>query len=147
MTPENEIKKEYLNSYRWCMKALEQTDREITQLRLKALPGGISYDGMPHGSGSNNADLSNYVSELDKYLQKFKAQRDALMSNLDAIIRAIDQVKDVRSRVLLRYRYVELRTWPEVAKLMGYDETYVKRDLHGAALRYFKVPTKPHEDM
>ena len=49
MTPENDAKKTYLKRYRKDIVELEQCKQEVIQLRLKALPGGISYDGMPHG--------------------------------------------------------------------------------------------------
>lgn len=141
MTPENKAKKEYLLRYKWGVKALKQIDREITQLRLHALPGGISYDGMPHGSGGNGADLANYAAELDKYEMKFKAQRKVILRTLDEILYSIESVENLKSQILLRYLYVELREWGDIADLMGYSEDYVRQELHSNALRDFQIPT------
>lgn len=146
MTPENEAKKEYLNRYHWCAKALEQVDREITQLRLRALPGGINYDGMPHGSGVNHADLANYASKLDEYITKRREKKEELIRTLEEITDAVDAMADERSQILLRYKYIENKTWREVAVLMDYDESYVKRELHSEALQKFKLPTKSYEE-
>ena len=140
MTPENEAKKAFLERYRWDVKALEQIDREITQLRLKILPGGISYDGMPHGSGANAADLANYAVTMDEYLAKFKQQRNVLLKDLSKIVFAVEQVENVQSQVLLRYRYIELKSWREIAAIMCYAEDYVKRHLHSKALNDFEIP-------
>ena len=140
MTPENQAKKDYLLRYKWGVKALEQIDREITQLRLRALPGGISYDGMPHGSGGNGADLANYAAEFDKYEEKFRNQRRKILRMLDEILFAIECVEDVRSRVLLRYLYVELRSWDDIADLMNFSTGYIKQALHSKALQDFHIP-------
>lgn len=140
MTPENEAKKAFLERYRWDVKALEQIEREITQLRLKVLPGGISYDGMPHGSGANAADLANYAVTMDEYLAKFKQQRNILLKDLNEIVFAVEQVENVQSQVLLRYRYIELKSWREIAAIMCYTEDYVRRHLHSKALNDFEIP-------
>ncbi len=134
----NEDKKKYLNRYRWDIKALEEIEGEITRCRLGALPGGLNYDGMPHGSGGSS-DLSDYAVKIDELLIEFKAKRERLMQDLREISHAIDAVEDPRSNIILRYRYIQLKDWGFIAEAMGYAEEYVKRNLHGKALKDFKI--------
>lgn len=143
MTPENEAKRDFLMRYHWDLKAIEELESEITACRLGALPGAIRYTGMPHGSG-NTSDLSDYAVRIDELLSKLKAKREETISDLHSIIHAIEAVDDARACVLLRYKYIQRKTWREVAALMDYDEYYVRRELHSEALRKFKVPTKSH---
>ena len=145
MTPENEAKKEYLSRYRWDKVSLEEICKEIDACRANALPGGINYDGMPHGSG-NNSDLSDYAVKYSELLEKLKAKREQLITDLAEISAAIEAVEDPRSNILLRYRYIQLKKWREIADIMHYTEDYVKKDLHSIALRNFKIPTKSHRD-
>lgn len=146
MTPENEIKKAYLNRYKWDLKALEEIEGEITACRLGALPGAISYTGMPHGSG-NNTDLSDYAAKIDGLLQKLREKREETIRDLHEIMNAIDAVKDEESRVLLRYKYIQCKGWRGVAAAMNYSEPYVKSELHSKALHAFQLPTKTYEDL
>ena len=143
MTPENEAKRDFLMRYHWDLKAIEELESEITACRLGTLPGAIRYTGMPHGSGSTS-DLSDYAVRIDELLAKLKAKREETISDLHDIIHAIEAVDDARACVLLRYKYIQRKTWREVAVLMDYDEYYVRRELHSEALRKFKLPTKSH---
>jgi hypothetical protein len=144
MTPENEAKRDFLMRYHWDLKAIEELESEITACRLGALPGAIRYTGMPRGSG-NTSDLSDYAVRIDELLAKLKAKREETISDLHDIIHAIEAVDDARACVLLRYKYIQRKTWREVAALMDYDEVYVKRELHSEALQKFKLPTKSYD--
>ena len=144
MTPENEAKKEYLSRYRWDKVSLEEICKEIDACRANALPGGINYDGMPHGSG-NNSDLSDYAVKYSELLEKLKAKREQLITDLAEISAAIEAVEDPRSNILLRYRYIQLKDWGDIADAMGYVEDYVRRTLHSRALRDFEIPGQPKD--
>lgn len=140
MTPENKQKESYLRRYQWDLQELEQMDRELAQLRLKALPGGISYDGMPHGSGDNKADLANYAATLDDFLTQTGERRQFLLTEIRAIKRAIEAVPVQRSRILLRHIYINGMSWDDAAEAMGYSSGYVKRALKSEALTNFQIP-------
>ena len=140
MTPENEKKTAFLDRYKTAVMELTQIEKQITQLRLNALPGGVSYEGMPHsGSGENRADLANYAAKLDDLLMEAVRQRMHLIDELQTVSRAIDHVKDADSRILLRSKYIDLMGWAEIAALMNYSEEYVKRGKYGEALRNFEI--------
>ena len=95
---------------------------------------------MPHGSG-NTSDLSDYAVKLDSLLAKYRAEREKLIDALADIREAIEAVEDARSNILLRYRYIERKTWEEIGQYMGYDSVYVRGTLHSKALKDFQIPT------
>lgn len=140
MTPENKRKENYLRRYRWDLQELKQMEQELTQLRLKALPGSISYDGMPHGSGENKADLANYAATLDDFLTQTEERRQFLLTEIRAIKRAIEAVPVQRSRILLRHIYINGMSWDDAAEAMNYSPGYVKRALKSEALTNFQIP-------
>lgn len=140
MTPENKRKENYLRRYRWDLQELKQMEQELTQLRLKALPGSISYDGMPHGSGENKADLANYAATLDDFLAQTDERRQFLLTEIRAIKQAIEAVPVQRSRILLRHIYINGMSWSEAAEAMNYSEGYAKRALRSEALTNFQIP-------
>lgn len=139
MTKENAEKKRYLSRYRWTKQRLAEIDEEIAGCRMDALPGGISYDGMPHGSGSLT-DLSDYAVKFDRLLtQRIRIKTEAA-AELNEISEAIEEVEDIQCRTLLRYRYILLLGWEEISKKMNYSEVHVRKYLHGKALREFVIP-------
>lgn len=138
MTPENQAKKDYLSRYRWGKVRLQEIEQEITQCRLEALPGAITYDAMPHGSGCES-DLSDYAAKLDDLIMEFRRQRDETLQSLKEIVEAIEAIEDPRYSILLRYRYIQLKSWRFIADTMGYSETRI-RHLHGSALEIFMIP-------
>ena len=149
MTPENEAKVNYLRRYKWDLIALEEIESEITACRLGALPGAISYTGMPHGGGDNKADLANYAARIDELLMKFKRKREETIQDLHEIADAIDDMtrrdpNDAALSALLRYKYIQNKKWEEIGILMGYSEIHVKSTLYGKALMKFKIPTKSY---
>lgn len=141
MTSENKAKKAYLNRYRWDVEKLKEIDDEIAACRLGALPGSPSFDGMPHGSASNT-DLSDYAAKIDELLMEFKRIREKALQDLKEISLAIEAMGDeyARSNILLRYRYIQLKSWEEIGRAMNFHEVYVKRELHSIALEQFKIP-------
>ena len=149
MTPENEAKVRFLNRYKGDLIALEEIEGEITACRLGALPGAISYTGMPHGGGDNKADLANYAARIDELLMKFKRKREETIRDLHEIVDAIDDMArrdpdDAALCALLRYKFIQDKKWAEIGALMNYSEIHVKSTLYGKALMKFKIPTKSY---
>ena len=139
----NQEKKEYLERYKWTSIEVKKLKEQINELKASALPGAISYDGMPHGSGGGKFDLSDYAARLDGLIQKYRQTHRRKLNELHDITEALDQLeqKDVESikfATLLRLRYVHGYDWEQIATDMGYSEDYVKRRLHSLALTAFE---------
>lgn len=80
------------------------------------------------------------AENIDHYLQLRDEQQkkiQALTKERDALIQMIDGIIEVRMRTVLIERYVNRRSWSEIAKLMKYSEVYTRKKLHAIALENF----------
>lgn len=133
---ENEIKKEYLQSYRYAVIAETQIKEEIDQLRMDKMFPGLVQDGMPHGSGGS--DLSAYAAKLDELLIELKDQMDKRIQLRREIVKKIEAMDSETEKAVLRYRYIHMLKWEEIAVKMEYSWQHVHR-IHGKALSHFKM--------
>ena len=133
---ENEEKKKYLKSYRGAVIAETQIKEEIDQLRMDKMFPGLIQDGMPHGSGGS--DLSAYAAKLDELLNDLKDQMDKRIQLRREIIKKIEDMDNETEKAVLRYRYVHMLKWEEIAVKMNYTFRHVVR-IHGEALKKFKM--------
>ena len=133
---ENETKKEYLQSYRYAVIAETQIKEEIDQLRMDKMFPGLVQDGMPHGSGGN--DLSVYAAKLDELLIELKDQIDKRIQLRREIVKKIEAMDSETEKAVLRYRYIHMLKWEEIAVKMHYGYRNVLK-VHGRALEHFKM--------
>lgn len=134
---ENELKKEYLRRYGDAVRAEEQLKEEIRQLRLDTMMPAVVNDGMPHGS-SSGSDLSGYVAKVDAMIEDLKQQMEARINIRREIIEKIEEMENETEKLILRYRYIHLLKWEEIAVKMDYSWKQVHR-IHGNALNHFKM--------
>lgn len=133
---ENETKKEYLQSYRYAVIAETQIKEEIDQLRMDKMFPGLIQDGMPHGSGGS--DLSAYAAKLDELLIELKDQMDKRIQLRREIVKKIEAMDSETEKAVLRYRYIHMLKWEEIAVKMHYGYRNVLK-VHGRALEHFKM--------
>lgn len=133
---ENEAKKEYLMRYRDALRAEKQIEEEITQLRLDTMMPAVVNDGMPHGSGIG--DLSGYAAQVDEPLQDLKEQMEKRIQIRREITQKIEKMPNETEKMVLRYRYIHLLKWEEIAVKMCYSWKGIHK-VHGRALQHFKM--------
>ena len=133
---ENEIKKEYLQSYRSAVISETQIKEEIDQLRMDKMFPWLIQDGMPHGSGGS--DLSAYAAKLDELLSDLKDQMDKRIQLRREIVKKIEAMDSETEKAVLHYRYIHMLKWEEIAVKMEYSWQHVHR-IHGKALSHFKM--------
>lgn len=135
---ENELKKEYLNSYLLASRDILRFTEQLEALKASRIsPSSLIGDGMPHGHDGN--DLSDYVSDVSELEQdiidKIRKRRQLLVQ----VTRAIETLKNDSEKDVLTYRYIKGAPWSAVAKLMKCSERNV-HFIHGRALMHFRVP-------
>jgi len=150
VTPENETKKVYLMRYLEArLKELSLVD-ELNTLRLSVLPSGIRYDGEGGGSGTPHG-LEEFAARYDAKERELYAQLDAQWKLRAEIISIIEELPSEAERMVMRFRYINLREvrrdgrvvgyylrpWKDIAESMHYTTDYVGR-LHGSALAHLK---------
>lgn len=114
-----------------------QIDQEINSLlrtkqetrdRLTSVTAG--YDG-ESVQGTRDPHKYDRLAELDEMIDQ---RIDQLVAVKQEIVDAIAQVEDSRYRTLLTERYMEFKTWEQIAVDMDYSYMHTCR-LHGEALR------------
>ena len=133
---ENERKKAYLNSYRAAVREEKILLEEIQKLRTDKMFPSVVNDGMPHGS--EGGDLSGYAARLDGMIQDLQQQCLDKVQRYGEIQQRIKCVEDDTERELLMLRYLQGKTWEQVAVEMGCVWRHVHR-IHAKALKNFKM--------
>ena len=132
--------KEYLQRYQTAYREAQDTEQRITQLRLKyAAPAAIEYSDMPKAHNSEH-DLSDYIVKMDALTDRLISKYTRCMAIEADILERLDMMEKQEEREVLRLRYVDGKTWEEIARHIGTVERNVYY-IHGRALLNFPVPT------
>ena len=132
--------KEYLMRYRTAYREAQDIELRMAQLRLKySTPAGIEYSDMPKAHDSEH-DLSDYVAKMDELTDWLIAKYTRCMGIEADILERLDMMEKQEEREVLRLRYVDGKTWEEIARHVGTVERNVYY-IHGRALLNFPVPT------
>lgn len=134
---ENELKKEYLNGYKYARMRAKRVAEQIQQLRLDTMFPCLQGDGMPRGS--NQSDLSDYIERHDELMEELKKEELDAIEQYTNIRRAIEWMEDEEEKEILERKYLMRQTWDKIAKELGYSRITVIRK-HGDALINFKIP-------
>lgn len=117
------MKKKYDKEYEK-KERLESKATKITQ----------SLSGMPSGCGvSDKTAIATEIADCDTILSSIEQQEIAEYNRLTRYISGID---DVIVRDMIKYRFIELLSWDEVAIKIGGNNT--KDTVKTAVYRYLK---------
>lgn len=132
----NEKKKEYLRKYRSSKRREKGILEEIQRLRMDKMFPSVVFDDMPHAH--DHKDLSDYVILIDEQIQNLKDERLERAKIYTDIEKRIREMKDDNEQELLRMRYLQGKTFEEIAVAMRYAYRHITR-LHGNALQNFEL--------
>ena len=127
----------WLKRYRDDLETLRSLNAEAEEVRSIADGISINWSGMPGGS-SGPTKAEKALEALEALMNKINADKAEIISRREEIMKCIDAVEDKRERTILRYRYINGFSWPEVVARLGYDERYVKR-MHCRAVEALKI--------
>lgn len=113
---------------------LEDEQRRIAEGALSA----VALTGMPKGSGTVD-DTGRLAAKLADLAYLIAAKLDEAIAVRLRIERAIEGL-DGQERVLMRLRYIEGKTWEEIAVAMHYAWAHVHR-IHARALAKLRNDT------
>lgn len=125
--------KEYLNQIRYIDNEIQAHLEERSRLRQAIEIKTTSYnDNKVQETNSNNYDerYIKYVDMADIINEKIDTLIDLKMK----VSSEIDQLDKAEHRLLLRQRYINLKSFEEIAVCMSYDIRQVHR-IHGNALQ------------
>ena len=115
------------------IKELEKAKEEILTRITKTTsnPEIERVDGA--GENKNEQAIVVYIDKANQYAASIQKRINALVSVKSEIIGAIQKVNDSTLRALLTARYVNFKTWEQIAVELNYSYMHVCR-LHGKAL-------------
>lgn len=137
--------KTFMSRYESARERAERIEQRIEWLESQKTSIQLLIDGMPRGTGSRDLQdrLNDLIVEVDD-LRASAADDLAYTVRLrNEIENVIDRVSKPRLRFLLFQRYIECKTWMQIAADMGrmfkpdeqaYSEHWMI-DLHSEALR------------
>lgn len=134
---ENELKKEYLNGYKYARMRAKRVAEQIQQLRLDTMFPCLQGDGMPRGS--DQSDLSDYIERYDELMEELKKEELDAIEQYTNIHIAIEWMEDEEEKEILERKYLMRKSWETIAKELGISRRTAIR-IHGNALINFKIP-------
>lgn len=127
----------WLNRYRDDLETLRSLNAEAEEVRSIADGISINWSGMPGGSGGLTK-AEKALESLEALMDKIKADKTEIIARRAEIKACIESVQDERQRNILRYRYINGFSWPEVSARLGYDQCYIQR-VHRRAVEAMEI--------
>lgn len=113
-------------------------NRDIEELhRLKAMATKITPTLKPDvvsGGGGSQDKLSEAMAKIIDLEAEINREIDRLVDARTAVTATIDKMEDARLHTVLNMRYVQFKTWEQIACYMGRTYQWVCK-LHGTALQ------------
>lgn len=128
-------KKAWLRRYTDLNGAINQKINEIDTCRALCEKMVAVMSDMPRGGGCQKEDT--YI-RLITLIDEVNAEVDAYVDMRTEIANAIRTVPGIVLQTLLNLRYIDGKTWEQVAVDMGYAYRHVTR-MHGEALNILEI--------
>lgn len=134
----NEEKKDYLKSYKKTRNRLNSLELQRKQIRIDMLHVRASQgDGMPRAKGETT-DLSRYIEQMANLEEQIDDKRLELMDKQAKITAAINSLEDDDECTIMTEKYLNGKTWEQVAEDNGFAWMTMHR-IHGKALKKIKL--------
>ncbi len=130
----NEEKKDYLKSYKKTRNRLNSLELQHKQIKIDMLHVRASQgDGMPRAKGETT-DLSRYIEQMANIEEQIDDKRSELMDKQAEITAAINSLDDDDECTVMTEKYLNGKTWEQVAEDNGFAWMTMHR-IHGRALK------------
>lgn len=127
--------KEYLNQARTLDMLINTKQSELYKLRLMATSvSSPSITEKVQSSGDNTA--MRIIDKIVDLQNEINLEIDKLVDLKSQIRGEIKQINDPVERILLTERYINNKSWMEIANMMHYTERQV-HNIHGKSLKHF----------
>lgn len=125
--------KEFLQQYGEAVRIAERIKTEYDQEQelIDSVRSALGGDGVPHGGGISKATENKAIKLADKALELKDAELEAI-SIRQKVFDVIRTVPGDKGDVLYE-RYINLKSWDEVADSVGYSKRHA-RNLHDEAI-------------
>lgn len=119
LTDEHKIKIKYLNQYKYLNKEIDRKIKQLEDWKSKIFNVTGTVSDMPKGSSRSNV-IENGVAAIDEIEGTINQDIDNLVNLRREIEGKIDEVENLQLRELLKCRYLDFKSWEEIAFRNGY---------------------------
>lgn len=135
--------KEYMEQARYLDMQINSKIEQVRTLNELATKVTTVYSDMPHSPNRNTGRMEETIAKIIDLESEIDRDIDALVGLKQEVKTAISKIEDEKCRVLLELRYINQKSWEEIANQLGYDLRYTHK-IHGRALQKITVPEKRH---
>lgn len=132
LSPEAQLLDQYLYQYRKCLNRKRELEvrRKDIEWEFNHPLKGVSYDGMPHGSGESVgcAALSFRLDEIDTRIKEQMAQAAKVLTEIMDVIDFLPE--NTTERSIIEQRYIDRKNWIQICRANHISKT--------PAIRYWK---------
>ena len=127
--------KEYLSQALWLDQRINTKLEQLATLRSLAMKVTANQTAEKVSGGKDvKSPMANTIAKIVDLEREINGDIDRLVGLKAEIQETISQVSDVISQILLELRYINGKTWDEIANVLGFARSWVLR-LHGVALK------------
>lgn len=132
--------KEFLNQAYRLNELIDSDVEELERLRdLAARISGPNFGERVQTSRNPDPPFVHYLDDIMDMEQKIHRELCELVVLKKKITESLEKVENREERLLLTYRYLDNRTWEQIASRLSVSDRTVHR-IHASALRNFSVP-------
>jgi DNA-directed RNA polymerase specialized sigma subunit len=132
--------KQYLRRIRFLDKTISAKLEQIEILHAQVTKTTSVLSDMPRSGGEQDG-LAKTIAKIVDLKKGLRDEIEEYIELKEEAIKLIDSMSDGRHRLVLTYRYINGKTWEEIAVEMHYTYQWVHR-LHGQALIEFEKVLK-----
>lgn len=126
-------KKNYLKQYKKLIQKINVLEKELHDINLSSLPGGIDYSKDKIQTTPTNDQMINYVIKLEDLENSILSLRMEAINVCNNILETISTLEDETYQAILHRRYILFESWEQISFEMNYS-TQRLYELHGEAL-------------
>ena len=132
---------EYLNQAYRLDQRINSKIEQLATLNDLARKATSTYTGMPHSPNRGSQTMANTIDRIIDLQNEINQDIDELVDLKTEIRTVIDAVAETDLRLILEERYLNWKSWEQIAVSLGYNLRYLHR-LHRHALDACIIPPK-----
>lgn len=137
LTAEHKEKIKYLNQYKYLNKEIDRKIKSLEDWRNKIYNVTGTLSDMPKSKNRSNT-IEEGITTIDEIEASINKDIDDLVELRKEIESKIDSIDNLKLRELMKCRYLDFKSWEEIAYKNGCSWRHVYR-MHETALDLIKI--------
>lgn|GEM_PF-2006514 len=137
LTAEHKEKIKYLSQYRYLNAEIDRKIKYMESCKSKIFNVTGTLSDMPR-SGNRSNVIENSIVDINEIEQTINQDIDKLVALRTEIESKIDTIQDLKLREIMKCRYLDCKTWEEIAYKNGFTWRNVYYQ-HEKALNLIKI--------